>query len=205
MSRALSVRRVVVLFAVTLFFSVPSWAAFTGAYAPANWTTFTQTFGCGSSQVNIAGMPNTLVLRSLTGCANIGASYTLTGTLPMSGNLSFNWSYDSTSFFDATVITSATYSLGGVVTTLASNDGPQNGVVSIPVVAGQSFALTLNGSTNAVFTITNFNAPAPPVATVQPVPTVDTWAKIGLAALLALVAVWKLRNAQGSTGRNSHR
>lgn len=206
MSRALSVRRVVVLFAVTLCFSVPSWAAFTGAYAPANWTTFTQTFGCGSSQVNIAGMPNTLVLRTSTACANIGAGYTLTGTLPANGTLSFNWSYDSTSFNDAGVITSATYSLGGVVTTLASNDGPQNGVVSIPVVAGQSFAFTLNGSTNAVFTITNFNAPpAPPVATVQPVPTVDTWAKIGLAALLALVAIWKLRNAQGSTGRNSRR
>lgn len=205
MSRALSVRRVFVLFAVTLGFSVPVWAAFTGAYAPANWTPFTQTFGCGTSQVNTAGMPNILVLRTFTGCANIGASYTLTGTLPASGTLSFDWSYDSTSFNDANVVTSASYSLGGVVITLALNDGPQNGTVSIPVVAGQSFAFTLNGSTNAVFTITNFNAPAPPVPAVQPVPTVDTWAKIGLAAMLALVAIWKLRNAQGSTGRSSRR
>lgn len=37
---------------------LPAWAAFSGSYAPANWTSFTQTFGCGSSQVDVSGMPN---------------------------------------------------------------------------------------------------------------------------------------------------
>jgi len=170
-------RRFAMLLSAALLVCMPARADFSGSYAPANWTPFTQTFGCGSSQVNTAGMPNTLVLRTFTGCANISSSYTLTGNIPANGTLSFSWSYDSTSFNDAGVVTSGSYTLAGVTTTLGSNDGPQSGTVSIPVVAGQTFSLTLNGSTNAVFTITNFNAPSGIVS----VPALDTWAKVGLA------------------------
>lgn len=191
-------RRLIMLPAAAALVSIPALAAFTGNYAPANWTPFTQTFGCGSSQVNTAGMPNTLVLRTFTGCANIGAAYTLTGIIPANGTLSFNWSYDSTSFNDAGVVTSATYTLAGVTTTLASNDGPQSGTVSIPVLAGQSFALTLNGSTNATYTITNFNGPG----AITPVPALDTWAKLGMAGLLGLTAAWALRRQRRLTSRS---
>lgn len=181
-----------------LLVCIPAWAAFTGSYAPAQWTPFTQAFGCGSSQVNTVGMPNTLVLRSVTGCANIGASYTLSGNIPGSGTLSFSWSYDSTSFNDAGVVTSASYTLAGVTTTLATGDGPQSGTVSIPVVAGQSFSLSLAGSVNAEYTITNFNGPP----AITPVPTLDTWAKAVMAGLLGLTAVWGLRRQRGLMSRS---
>jgi hypothetical protein len=195
----LQARRYVMVPVAGALICLPAWAAFTGNYAQANWTPFTQTFGCGSSQVDTAGMPNTLVLRTFTGCANIGAGYTLTGIIPANGTLSFNWSYDSTSFNDAGVVTSATYTLAGVTTTVASNDGPQSGTVSIPVLAGQSFSLTLNGSTNATYTITNFNGPG----AITPVPTLDTWAKIGMAGLLGLTAAWAMRRQRRSTSRSS--
>lgn len=195
----LQARRYVMVPVAAALICLPAWAAFTGNYAQANWTPFTQTFGCGSSQVDTAGMPNTLVLRTFTGCANIGAGYTLTGIIPANGTLSFNWSYDSTSFNDAGVVTSATYTLAGVTTTVASNDGPQSGTVSIPVLAGQSFSLTLNGSTNATYTITNFNGPG----AITPVPTLDTWAKIGMAGLLGLTAAWAMRRQRRSTSRSS--
>lgn len=192
-------RRFAMLLSAALLVCMPARADFSGSYAPANWTPFTQTFGCGSSQVNTAGMPNTLVLRTFTGCANISSSYTLTGNIPANGTLSFSWSYDSTSFNDAGVVTSGSYTLAGVTTTLGSNDGPQSGTVSIPVVAGQTFSLTLNGSTNAVFTITNFNAPSGIIS----VPALDTWAKVGLAGLLALTAAWALRRPRGLVNRQS--
>ncbi len=168
--------------------SFPASAAFTGPYAPANWTPFTQVFVCGTSEVVLTGMPNSLVLRTITGCANIGAGYSLTANIPASGTLSFDWTYSSASAQPPL----ARYFLGGVGTTLATGNVVSAGTVSIPVVAGQTFSLNLDGSTDATFTITNFNGPLP-VAVPTPVPTLDEWARIALAGLLALTAFAVLR------------
>lgn len=172
--------------------SLPAAAAFTGAYAPANWTPFTQTFGCGSSTIDVSGVPNTVALRTVTGCANIAVSYSLTGNIPATGTLSFDWSYTSNSF---AVTRIASYTLNGVTTNLATGLGPANGTVTIPVTAGQPFQLTLQGGTNASLTITNFNAPQPPAPPPGPaaIPTLGEWARIGLAGLLGLLAWGTLR------------
>ena len=183
---------VLALAAALLSVSLPASAAFTGAFAPANWTPFTQTLGCGSSTIDVSGMPNTLVLRTLTGCANIAASYTLTGNIPATGSLSFDWSYTSNSPAGTRI---ASYTLNGVTTNLATGLGPANGTVTIPVTAGQPFQFTLQGGTNASLTITNFNAPQPPAPPPGPaaIPTLGEWARIGLAGLLGLLAWGTLR------------
>lgn len=175
---------------------LPASAAFTGAYAPANWTPFTQTFGCGSSTVDVSGAPGSVALRTVTGCANIAASYVLTGNVPATGTLSFDWSYTSNS---GAVTRIASYTLDGVTTTLATGFGPANGTVSIPVTAGQPFQFTLQGGLNASLTITNFNAPQPPAPPPGPaaIPTLGEWARIGLAGLLGLLAWGALRRQRG--------
>lgn len=165
--------------------STSALAAFTGDYAPANWTAGTQTFGCGSSTVNTAGMPNTLVLQTLTGCANIGASYSLTNPIPATGTISFNWSYTGNAGAH-----NSTYNLNGTVTTLASGIAATSGTVTLPVTLGQTFVFGLAGGTNASLTVTNFNFAVPAATSV---PTLDFWAKMGLSALLAGTALVALR------------
>lgn len=182
-----SIARVRILVACVLaFVSLSVWAAFGGPYAAANWTPFTQTFGCGTSQVDTSGMPGTLTLKTITGCANISAGYTLTANIPETGTIVFDWSYASASVGGGT---SASYTLAGVTTTLASGNTTASGTASIPVVAGQSFSLDLAGGTNATLTITNFFGPGGPAA----VPALDVWGQIALAGLLGLAGVWAMR------------
>jgi len=162
-------------------------AAFTGPYAAANWTALPQSFGCGSAVVDTSGMPNTLVLQTITGCANIGATYQLTNPIPTTGTISFNWSYTSAGAY------SGNYALGGANTQLASGVGPASGTVTVPVTAGQTFNFSLAGGTNASLTITNFNFTAPVQA-----PTMGEWAKLGMAGVLAVAAVAAIRRRSRS-------
>lgn len=165
--------------------ALPAWAAFSGSYAPSNWTAIPQSFGCGSGSVSTAGAPNSIVLQTITGCANISVEYVLTNNFPANGTLSFSWAYTS----NAASGREASYVLNGVPTVLATGTGPQNGTVSVAVTSGQPFRFVLAGGTNATLTISNFSAPEPPV----PVPTLDFWARVGLAGLLGLTALWALR------------
>ena len=174
---------------VGAFGSSPAWATFTGAYAQANWTPVTQSFGCGVSSVITLGMPASVRLETFTSCANIIAGYTLTGNIPASGTLSFDWSYTS----NFNVGRSASYTLNGVSTTLATGFGPANGSVSIPVVAGQSFSFTLLGGTDASLTISNFSGPQPAPANPLAVPTLSEWSRIALVLLLGVCAIWLTR------------
>jgi len=177
---------------VATLICTPAWAAFTGSYAPANWTPVTQAFGCGTSQVDVSAMPNTLTLRTNTACAGIGAGYNLTGTIPVNGTLTFDWTYTGTN-----AAHTSSYTLAGVTTTLGSGNSPGAGTVSIPVTAGQTFAFTLNGGVSATLGITNFSGPQAVVAT--PVPTLDTAGLAGLAGLLGLTALWALRRQRRYT------
>ena len=181
--------RVLVAFLSTAAMSttIPAYAGFTGPYAPSQWATGNQTFGCGSSEVDTSGMPDTLILLTSTGCSNIATSYRLTDPIPVSGTFTFNWNYVGIGAHHT-----GSYLLDGVETVLANGNGTAAGSITLPVTAGQSFKFQLVGGSSVSLMITNFMASVP-APTVFAVPIMPAWAKGVLVLLLAAAAFFSIR------------
>lgn len=169
----------------------PAMAAFTGDFAPANWTPNAQSFGCGTATVDQSAMPASVTLRTLTGCASIGASYNLTNPVATSGTISFSWVFSANNFGQ-----SGLYAVDGATTVLANGPGATAGTATVPVLAGQTFLYGLNGGVNANLTISNFSfvpAVVAPPAGPASIPTLSEWGLIIMSALIAMFGIARTR------------
>lgn len=146
--------------AALLAFQVPAHAAFSGYYAPANWT-LTE-LGDGPGIVDTSGAPGTLVLTGGDEGAMTDTYFTIASG--GAGTFSFDWSYSST---DDPGYDAGFYILDslGNYTLLSFTDG-ESGSISVPVTAGQLIGFNIYSEDGqfgpGVLTITNFSAPAVP-------------------------------------------
>lgn len=169
----------------------PAMAAFTGDFAPANWTPNAQSFGCGTAAVDQSAMPAAVTLQTNTACASIGASYNLTNPVTTSGTISFSWSFSGSNIGHGGV-----YAVDGTTTVFATGIGAFSGTATVPVVAGQSFLFGLNGGVAANLTISNFSfvpAVVAPPAGPASIPTLSEWGLIIMSALIAMFGIARTR------------
>lgn len=186
---------------VALIASQPARADFSGAYAPANWTTsLAGTPAGGGGSVDTSGAPASITLNGGdAGCDSGSGTCTLqyTITAPGSGPLTFDWNYSTTDIdgpgFDLFLV------INGTATTQLSDSGGatnQNGNENITVAAGDTVGFMINctdcaeGAANV--TISNFNGPAASAAPTS-IPTLSEWGMIMLSSLLALGTILTLR------------
>ena len=143
-------RKLLVVMAVGLFaFAGIAHADFEGPYAPANWTWYDNCFGSGTltaTQMDVVG-----------GDAYYAGYSEYQITVPGNATLAFDWSYFS---YDSGTYDFGYYRLNGVQTVIAYNNTQGSGSLSVPVAAGDAFALgveTMDGGYGAGYlTITNF-------------------------------------------------
>ncbi len=180
-------------------------ADFSGAFAPANWTTtlLGSPAGGGGASVDTSlapasikiiggdsvspGGPESLTPACTTGIGTCEIRYTITA--PTWGAVNFDWAYTTTDpdgpGLDLFLV------VNGVPTQLSDNAGAatQGGTHSLTVPAGQTFGFALNcrdcikGAAEVV--VSNFSFSETSTA---PVPTLSEWAMALLAALMALSA-----------------
>ena len=177
------------------------WADFSGAYAPANWTTtMVGTPPGGGSTVDTAGAPASITIVGGNSACLVQPCYVdFTIAAPASGNVSFHWDYATTDVggpqFELFLILN-----NGASVQLSNNGGAnsQSGDYSMPVNAGQVFGFRLDcvdcdlGA--ATVTISNFVAPAGAAGpAVQSVPTLQEWTLLSLMALMGLIGFGQLR------------
>ncbi|MBA6411607.1 IPTL-CTERM sorting domain-containing protein [Parahaliea sp. F7430] len=181
---------------VLAIFAAPSFAGFSGSYAPSNWsTTLTGTPpGGGGAAVDTSGAPNQIVLIGGDDDCDDDCELQYTTSVAATGTLSFNWSYSTTDVdgpeYDVFIILH-----DGSREQLSDDAGPatQSGSKSLNVSAGDTFGFALNCEDciegAAEVTISAFNAPEPAVATeATAVPTLPLWG-LALLTLLLLVIV----------------
>lgn len=188
---------------VILVWPLSAWADFSGAYAPAGWTTtLAGTPSGGGGGVNASGAPASIVLNGGdTLCPDTGSCYVeYTITAPADTTVSFDWSYVSA---DVDVAESDLFSFvrDGTLFQLSDNGGSatQSGNQSFSATAGQVFGFRLNcrdcifGA--ATVTISNFNvSPASgSAAGIRPVPTLQKGALIAMATMIGLLVLVAFR------------
>jgi hypothetical protein len=141
-------------------------AGFAGDFDPSNWTLSNIGPGNGFEDATLA--PASVTLYGSAACNGYNETHYAV-TIPVDGNLSFNWDYDNDpdpAFWDP-----FGYSVDGVFTQLTDDGGPtvQSGSVSINLTQGQTFALTaisLDGCVDVQITVTSvflYTSPAFPV------------------------------------------
>jgi hypothetical protein len=149
---------------LSFLFAHAAFADFSGQFAATNWTIATQTFGCGSSSVNISGAPASVALSTGTGCSDIGASFTFPSA-PSAGTVAFSYTY--VVGFDGPAHYPASYVVNGVSTQFSNNAGAasQSGNFTFQVQQGQSFGFVFQAANSSgqadSLTISNFSF-APP-------------------------------------------
>ena len=145
----------------------PNQANFTAYYAPATWT-FSQDNANGS--VNTASAPASISLTSGTNSSFIEGFTNYRHTFGCSGNVTFNWSYNSA---DLSYNDRPRYKInGGVEVDFPGFNQfvfatPQTGTATIAVNAGDTLTLQMyttdNDGVPGTVTISNWSAPAEPV------------------------------------------
>ncbi len=160
-----------------------AFADFSGPYAVANWTS-PQSFGCGPSNVSTAGAPASVTITA-NGCGGIIQGFLHNGA-PSSGTISFSYSgYNSAN-------ATARWDVGGPATAFPAT---ATGTITAPVTAaGQKFQITLTrgaGDSNVVINGFTFTPAAP-----ASIPTLSEWGVIGLAGLMALFGIARIRRHQ---------
>jgi hypothetical protein len=138
---------------------------FAGDYAPANWT-FNANGGDGS--VDTTSAPSSITLSGNdNNTGGIFTNYTINASA--SGNVSFNWVYNSID----SPIDEFGYLLNGNFNFL-SNQDRQTGTTTFAVASGDLFGFSIDGSDgccgNGNATISNFNGPTAPASVPGPLP-----------------------------------
>lgn len=189
--------KLIILCATIMAWPFSAWADFSGTYAPANWTTTLQgNPPAGGGTVDTSNAPASITLNGGDDdCSEAPCYLDYTIEAPATGSVSFHWEYE-TQDGDG-----ASYDLflllhDGTEIQLSDDAGAdiQSGDHTFEVTAGQTFGFRLDCTDCAVgpasATISNFIAPLAqaPVATVQPVPTLQEWALIAMAGLMGLFA-----------------
>lgn len=123
-------------------------ADFTGPYAPGNWTWFDNASGTGTLDAT--------TMFIIGGDAGMAGYSEYNIAVPAGGTLDFDWSYFSV---DDPGYDWGYYSVNGVQTMLADTS-PASGNASVPVMAGDVFALGVETSDGGwgpgELTVTNF-------------------------------------------------
>jgi hypothetical protein len=184
---------------LALIASQPARADFSGAYAPANWTTsLAGTPPGGGGSVDTSGAPASITLNGGdAGCSAGPCTLQYTITAPGSGPLTFDWNY-STTDVDGPGLDLFLVVNGAATTQLSDNAGgtTQNGSENITITAGDTVGFMINctdcGLGPANVTISNFNGPAASAAPTS-IPTLSEWGMIVLSTLLALGTILTLR------------
>jgi hypothetical protein len=192
--------KLLAFFVFAMFASLSARADFSGAYAPANWTTTLAGIPAGGGgTVDTSGAPASITLNGGdAGCSSGNGTCTLqyTITAPGSGPLTFDWNY-STTDVDGPGL-DLFLAINGVATVQLSDSGGaniQNGSVNTTVTAGNTIGVMINctdcieGAANV--TISNFTGPV--VSSPASIPTLSEWGMIILSSLLALGTVLALR------------
>jgi hypothetical protein len=139
-------------------------AQFSGAFAPANWTTV-KTPSSGNGFVNTGGAPaSILIIGSDNGGIPLGASANTEFQIlaPSAGIVTATWSFHTNdcqgAYWDP-----AYYDANGVITQLTDDNGPvdQSGTLAFSVLAGQVIGFGVfardNYCGNAGLTLSNFH------------------------------------------------
>jgi hypothetical protein len=169
---------------------------FSGFYAPANWT-ITHSPSADQGTVNTASAPSSISITSSDG-GNFGNHLVIyTVTIQGNGNVTFNWSYNTTDI-NGSGYDRPQYAINGVVVGdvpgfVSGGSTAQSGSATIAVSAGQTFSLIMIatddilGSATTVFS--NFTAPGPSTNQIRwfTVPTAGT--SIGTTASAANLGV----------------
>ena len=156
---------------------------FSGSYAPANWT-ITHNPSTDLGTVNTASAPNSISITSSNG-GNFGNHFVIyTVSIVGNGNVTFNWSYNTTDV-NGSGYDRPQYAINGVVVGdvpgfVSGGPTAQSGSATIAVSAGQTFSLIMIatddilGSATTVFS--NFTAPGPSTNQIRwfTVPTAGT-------------------------------
>jgi hypothetical protein len=139
-------------------------AQFSGLFDPANWTISEDPVGTGGS-VDIAGAPGDITIVSGDN-GNFGGNTDFSIVIPADGFINLSWSYTTV---DGAEYDYPQYVINGVETLMPGYDinaggAAQSGVLTIPVLTGQSFALRMTsadgvaGPGTAIFS--NFSGPS---------------------------------------------
>jgi subtilisin-like proprotein convertase family protein len=126
---------------------------FSGSFDPANW----QLVSTGDGSVNTAAAPTSIVLTGNDNGAAGNTDYTITMVACGSGELYFNWMYNS---IDGPTWDNAGYIINGNYSQIANVDATSGIVGPITINAGDVFGFrvySVDGSAGAgIFTISNF-------------------------------------------------
>ncbi len=155
----------IVFVAIVSTLSVPIMSAyaggslFSGVYDVSNWDT---ELNGGDGNVLAENTSDVLITGDDSDQGQTDTSFSL--VMPCDGNVGFNWDYRTLDGDDDPVFDPAGYSVDGVFTQISDDGGDfvQNGMETVPVLAGQTFGFVVRttdgfeGEASAFFTPTEF-------------------------------------------------